>query len=70
MTATLVAASVVVIVGLVAVLAAFLWVIGSSVERMATVLGKQVAPGAAAVAGHVAAMSPAIDRLGAAISDL
>lgn len=70
MTALFSAATALVVLGLVGVLAGFLWVIGTMVDRMAAVLSKQVAPGAHAVAGHVTAMAPAIRRLDAAVSEL
>ena len=70
MTPLYVAGSAVVVLALVGVIAGFLWVIGTMVDRMAVVLSQQVAPGASAVAGHVSGMAPAIRRLDAAVSEL
>ena len=70
MTALLVAATVVVVLGLVGVLAVYLWVTGTMVDHMAAVLSEQVAPGAREVAGHVGGMSVAIRQLDAALGEL
>ena len=70
MTALFSAGTALVILGLVGVVAGFLWVIGAMVDRMAKVLSQQVAPGASAVAGHVKAMAPAVRRLDAVVSEL
>lgn len=55
----LVAGSVIVVVALVAVLAAYLFVIGSAMRHLAETLDEKVRPGAAEVAEHVAAAGPA-----------
>lgn len=70
MTALLSAATVVVLLGLVGVIAGFLWFIGGMVLSIAEVLSERVAPGARDVAGHVHAMAPALRRLDAAIAEL
>lgn len=70
MTAALAAATVVVVLGLVGVIAGFLWFIGTMVLDIAEVLSERVAPGAQAVAGHVSGMPTAIERLDRAIADL
>jgi hypothetical protein len=69
MTVLLSAATVVVVLGLVGVIAGFLWVIGTMVLGIAEILSEQVAPGAQAVAGHVGGMAPAIEKLDAAIAE-
>ena len=58
-TVLLVIGSVVVIVGLAGVLAAYLWVIGNAVEHIADTLESKVGPGAAEIGQHVAAIGPA-----------
>ena len=70
MTALLSAGTVVVLVGLVGVIAGYLWFIGTMVLSIAEILGERVAPGARAVAGHVSGMSPAIRRLDRALAEL
>jgi hypothetical protein len=70
MTALLSAATVVVLLGLVGVIAGFLWFIGTMVLAIAELLSERIAPGAQAVAGHVAAMAPGIQQLDAAIAEL
>ena len=70
MTVLLTTATVVVVLGLVGVVAVFLWFIGSMVLNIAEILSSRVAPGAQAVAGHVRGMAPAIRNLDAAIEDL
>ena len=70
MTALLSAATVVVVLALVGVIAGFLWFIGTMVVNIAEILSERVAPGARAVAGHVAAMPPAIASLDHAIGGL
>lgn len=70
MTAVLAAATVVVVLGLVGVIAGFLWFIGTMVLEVAEILSERVAPGAQAVAGHVRSMPPAIERLDRAIAEL
>jgi hypothetical protein len=70
MTALLTVATVAVVLGLVGVIAGFLWFIGTMVQNIAEILSARVAPGAQAVAGHVSAMPPAIQRLNRAIADL
>ena len=69
MTGLLVAATVAVILGLVGVVAGFLWVIGGMVLNIADVLSTRVAPGAQAVAGHVRGMAPALRNLERSIAD-
>jgi hypothetical protein len=66
----LAAATVVVVLGLVGVIAGFLWSIGTMVLGIADLLSSRIAPGANAVAAHVSAMAPSIRRLGAAIDEL
>jgi hypothetical protein len=63
-------ATVVVLLGLVGVIAGFLWSIATMVLSIAEILSERVAPGAREVAGHVRAMAPGIQRLDAAIADL
>lgn len=63
MTALLVVGTVVVLLGLVGVVAGFLWVIGTMVLGIADILSTRVAPGAQAVAGHVRGMGPALHNL-------
>ena len=70
MTALLSAATVVVVLGLVGVIAGFLWFIGTMVLGIADILSNRVAPGAHAVAGHVGALPPAIQHLDLAVSEL
>lgn len=70
MTALLSAATVVVLLGLVGVIAGFLWFIGGMVLSIAEVLSERVAPGARDVAGHVQAMAPGLRRVDAAIAEL
>lgn len=70
MTGVLAATTVVVVLGLVGVIAGFLWSIGTMVLGIADLLSSRIAPGADAVAVHVSAMAPSIRRLGAAIDEL
>lgn len=70
MTALLSAATVVLVLGLVGVIAGFLWFIGTMVVAIAELLSERIAPGAQAVAGHIGAMAPAIRQLDDAIAEL
>lgn len=69
MTVVLSAATAIVVLSLVGVVAAFLWVIGTMVLDIAEILSERVAPGALAVARHVRGMAPAIQKLDAAIEE-
>jgi len=68
-TGLLVAATVVVVLGLVGVVAGFLWVIGGMVLNIADVLSTRVGPGAQAVAGHVRDMALALRSLERSVVD-
>ena len=69
MTALLVAGTVIVVLGLVGVVAGFLWFIGTMVLDIADILSTRVAPGAQAVADHVRGMAPALLNLERSIAD-
>lgn len=69
-TTLLVIGSVVVVVGLAGVLAAYLWVIGSAVNHIADTLEGKVGPGAAEIGQHVAALGPAAGGVRAGVSTL
>jgi hypothetical protein len=59
----LVVGSVVVVLGLVAVLSIYLYVIGSVVQHIAETLEKKIAAGAQEVGEHSAAIAPAANGL-------
>jgi len=69
MTALLVTGTVVVVLALAGVVAAFLWVIGTMVLGIAEILSERVAPGAGEVARHVRGMAPALQQLERSMAD-
>lgn len=69
-TTLLIIGSAIAVAGLVAVLAGFLLVIGTHVIHIADTLEHKVAPGAAEVGQHVAAIGPAAAGLRSGVSTL